>query len=103
MMVALGVMVLLLMACGQTSRTSDEKSIAATIANQVRATLTAEAQKQAANTAVAVAPSDTPEPTKTPAPTATSTPTDSTRSMMRFWAPPGSFRLDTCTMTSTRG
>lgn len=76
MMIALGVTVLLQMACGQTSRTTDEKSIAATVASQVRATLTAEAQKPAENTAVAVAPSDTPEPTKTPAPTATSAPTD---------------------------
>ena len=74
-LIALGVMVLLQMACGQTSPTADEKKIATTVANQVRATLTAEAQKPAAATAVAAAPSDTPEPTKTPAPTATSSPT----------------------------
>ncbi|MBK6433231.1 SH3 domain-containing protein [Candidatus Amarolinea dominans] len=75
-MIALGMMILLQMACGQTSRTSDEKSIAATVAKQVRATLTAEAQRSAANTAVAVAPSDTPKPTETTAPTATSAPTE---------------------------
>ena len=58
-LIALGVMVLLQMACGQTSPTADEKKIATTVANQVRATLTAEAQKPAAATAVAAAPSDT--------------------------------------------
>ena len=75
-MIALGMIVLFQMACGQTSRTSDEKSIAATVAKQVRATLTAEAQRSAANTAVAVTPSDTPKPTETTAPTATSSPTE---------------------------
>ena len=74
-LIALGVMVLLQMACGQTSPTADEKKIATTVANQVRATLTAEAQTPADDTAVAAAPSHTPKPRKTPAPTATDTPT----------------------------